>query len=406
MGLVCLKCSNCAASLDIDEKSLGKYLFCSSCGSKYIYERDATTITEEDLLKRGVEHLKAPNFDRAHKYFDAFIDAKATDYKGYLGIYLTWLVESHKKIPYKLIQAMYSNTESSQIVNSQFDNKLPQEYAWLYNRYIMDPHECQFRWDKDSSATWNNLSRQAKKYYDEYESIYKQILNKAITWAPPQIKENLRLIALPELCKRIRDDQYESLLNERIADYTALIHSDYCATEFKRLTAIYNNSAEKRISEKRKKYQDTKSSDAKATVKSFFSSLFFGVILGIPMGWILYKWSGHAISSMPFVFNTNSKLRYVYFYVAMAALFFIAIFMYKRGKRVDRQYIKKLKVAVEKEEANYQAALADQKNKLGNFANEQNKVSAEIEHLKKEIYDNSTKASSDTILSYASLLKA
>lgn len=89
-SLVKLKCTSCGATLEVDKESLGKYMFCSSCGTKYVYESSGSNNrnSEFELLERGIQLLELGNHSYAAEVFDEMMRKYPQNYKGWLGRYL------------------------------------------------------------------------------------------------------------------------------------------------------------------------------------------------------------------------------------------------------------------------------------------------------------------------------
>ena len=86
--LLNLKCQTCGHVLTIEENDLSKYMFCSACGSKYVYEEDKSILaghSEEELLSRGVQHLERGNFEYALSDFEEMTRFFPNNYKGWIG---------------------------------------------------------------------------------------------------------------------------------------------------------------------------------------------------------------------------------------------------------------------------------------------------------------------------------
>ena len=86
--LLNLKCQSCGNVLTIEEDDLNKYMFCSACGSKYVYEEDKAVLaghSEKELLNRGVQHLERGNFEYALSDFEEMTRFFPNNYKGWIG---------------------------------------------------------------------------------------------------------------------------------------------------------------------------------------------------------------------------------------------------------------------------------------------------------------------------------
>lgn len=392
MGLVCLKCFNCGSTLEIDETSLGKYMFCNSCGSKFIYERDVTVISsspsDKELLKRGVEHLKTRNIALAKKAFDELIDLYPENYKGYLGVYLVWLYEHYKKIPYMLIYLLYGNGKSK--------GEIPKEYRWLSYKYYFFAYNASLLYDSDKDS-WGNLENTADYYYHEYEHTYLSYLNKAISKAPPKIQDQLLLYSLPNIGRTVRDHDYEKCLSDRVIYYKKLMTDNYCVKEYLRESNLDSDVHKEFVINSKKQIKANKSASKKTTVKNFFSSLIIACTVGLPLGGILSLIMGGKLF--------GHELQFAYFFIFSACIIFTTAYTYKEIRNTYKQKVKDAVNDYEEKRHDQDSFEAERKGKIEDLSAELKKIPAEVKKLEKEISISQKKKEPEILLSLITLLE-
>ena len=86
--LLNLQCQTCGNTLTIEEHDIKKYMFCSACGSKYVYDEEKSFLaghSEDELLQRGIQHLERGNYEYATREFEEMTRFFPDNYCGWIG---------------------------------------------------------------------------------------------------------------------------------------------------------------------------------------------------------------------------------------------------------------------------------------------------------------------------------